>query len=69
MAEEVTVDENEKAGLAGLSALKDESEQNDALVSVAVNRRLMSKAGHMQLADVKTLPLAFGLNVGLEIFL
>ena len=35
MAEEVTVDENEKAGLAGLSALKDDSEQDDALVSVA----------------------------------
>ena len=40
MAEEVTVDENEKAGLAGLSALKDDSEQNDALVSVAVEPKI-----------------------------
>ena len=40
MAEEVTVDENEKAGLAGLSVLKDDSEQNDALVSVAVEPKI-----------------------------
>ena len=40
MAEEVTVDENEKAGLAGLYALKDESEQDDALVSVAVEPKI-----------------------------
>ena len=40
MAEEVTVDENEKAGLAGLSALKDESEQVDAFVSVAAEPKI-----------------------------
>ena len=40
MAEEVTVDENEKAGLAGLSALKDDSEQDDALVSVAAEPKI-----------------------------
>ena len=40
MAEEVTVDETEKAGLAGLSALKDVSEQDDELVSLAAEPKI-----------------------------
>ena len=40
MAEEVTVDKNEKAGLAGLSALKDDTEQDDSSESVAAEPKI-----------------------------
>ena len=40
MAEEVTVDENEKARLAGLSALKDDTEQEETSVSVAAEPKI-----------------------------
>ena len=40
MAEEVTVDENVKSGLAELAALKDVSEQDDELVSLAAEPKI-----------------------------